>query len=87
MIQRGTIKAIGAVMQAAVAPAALRLYAHRATPELRLCTYQFQPNEPCPCGSGKKFKRCCQYNGRVYMCEINQKKAEKLVLEAIGVKP
>lgn len=21
-------------------------------------------NEPCPCGSGKKFKRCCRGNGR-----------------------
>ena len=19
-------------------------------------------NDPCPCGSGKKYKRCCQYN-------------------------
>jgi len=19
-------------------------------------------NEPCPCGSGKKFKRCCGFN-------------------------
>lgn len=22
------------------------------------------PNEPCPCGSGKKFKKCCRGNGR-----------------------
>ncbi len=21
-------------------------------------------NEPCPCGSGKKFKKCCRGNGR-----------------------
>ena len=21
------------------------------------------PNEKCPCGSGKKFKRCCLYRG------------------------
>lgn len=21
-------------------------------------------NEPCPCGSGKKFKRCCLGNGK-----------------------
>ena len=21
------------------------------------------PNEPCPCGSGKKFKKCCRGNG------------------------
>lgn len=19
-------------------------------------------NEPCPCGSGKKYKKCCKYN-------------------------
>ena len=23
-----------------------------------------QPNDPCPCGSGKKFKKCCRGNGR-----------------------
>lgn len=22
------------------------------------------PNEPCPCGSGKKFKKCCRGNGK-----------------------
>jgi hypothetical protein len=21
------------------------------------------PNDPCPCGSGKKFKKCCMYGG------------------------
>jgi hypothetical protein len=21
------------------------------------------PNAPCPCGSGKKFKKCCMYKG------------------------
>ena len=21
------------------------------------------PNDPCPCGSGKKFKKCCKGNG------------------------
>ena len=21
-------------------------------------------NDPCPCGSGKKFKKCCRGNGR-----------------------
>ena len=20
-----------------------------------------RPNKPCPCGSGKKFKRCCEF--------------------------
>ena len=20
-----------------------------------------RPNDPCPCGSGKKFKKCCMY--------------------------
>jgi len=28
--------------------------------------YQFSPpgrNEPCPCGSGRKFKKCCAKNG------------------------
>jgi uncharacterized protein YecA (UPF0149 family) len=25
---------------------------HRSTPKI-------SPNDPCPCGSGKKYKRCC----------------------------
>jgi hypothetical protein len=29
------------------------------TPERRVAP-KLGPNEPCPCGSGKKFKRCCQ---------------------------
>lgn len=28
------------------------------TPERRVAP-KLGPNEPCPCGSGKKFKRCC----------------------------
>jgi hypothetical protein len=28
-------------------------------PERRVAP-KLGPNEPCPCGSGKKFKRCCQ---------------------------
>lgn len=24
-------------------------------------------NDPCPCGSGQKFKRCCQPAGRQYL--------------------
>jgi hypothetical protein len=30
-------------------------------------------NSPCPCGSGKKFKRCCLNNGQKAMDEIVQK--------------
>lgn len=26
----------------------------------RLAPKKVRPNEPCPCGSGKKFKKCCQ---------------------------
>jgi hypothetical protein len=26
----------------------------------RLAPKKFRQNEPCPCGSGKKFKKCCQ---------------------------
>jgi hypothetical protein len=29
------------------------------TPERRAAP-KLGPNDPCPCGSGKKFKRCCQ---------------------------
>ena len=23
------------------------------------CTKKVYPNDPCPCGSGKKYKKCC----------------------------
>ena len=29
------------------------------TPERRIAP-KISPNDPCPCGSGRKFKRCCQ---------------------------
>ena len=28
-------------------------------PETTYNTRKTQRNEPCPCGSGKKFKKCC----------------------------
>ncbi|MGA2948731.1 MAG: SEC-C metal-binding domain-containing protein [Candidatus Sulfotelmatobacter sp.] len=34
--------------------------AHRSEP--RRSASKVERNDPCPCGSGKKFKRCC---GRV----------------------
>lgn len=30
------------------------------------------PNDPCPCGSGKKYKKCCQMKGSVKAYDINQ---------------
>lgn len=29
-----------------------------------LCASEVGRNAPCPCGSGKKFKKCCGFNGR-----------------------
>jgi uncharacterized protein YecA (UPF0149 family) len=26
---------------------------------VRRATPKVAPNDPCPCGSGKKYKRCC----------------------------
>ena len=31
----------------------------RAHPTVRRATPKISPNAPCPCGSGKKYKRCC----------------------------
>ena len=25
-------------------------------------THKIYPNDPCPCGSGKKYKKCCGKN-------------------------
>ena len=30
-----------------------------------------KPNEPCPCGSGKKYKHCCMRKGRAAKAEGN----------------
>ena len=27
------------------------------------------PNDPCPCGSGRKYKRCCYAKGRLDMAQ------------------
>ena len=27
---------------------------------------KIKPNEPCPCGSGKKYKRCCRANDELH---------------------
>ena len=36
---------------------------HQAhTPWVRI-NKKVGPNEPCPCGSGKKYKKCCMNNG------------------------
>ena len=32
-----------------------------------------KPNDPCPCGSGKKFKKCCS-NGSDYYNDEGIKK-------------
>ena len=36
---------------------------------------KIKPNEPCPCGSGKKFKRCCRPKWD------EEKRAKKLAAE------
>jgi len=39
-------------------PAATRLKRHRLSDVKK--QYKIGPNDPCPCGSGKKYKRCCR---------------------------
>ncbi|KAA0210440.1 hypothetical protein EDM80_13195 [bacterium] len=33
--------------------------AHLLKKQVRRATAKVGPNEPCPCGSGKKYKKCC----------------------------
>ena len=33
--------------------------AHLLKKQMRRATIKVGPNDPCPCGSGKKFKKCC----------------------------
>ncbi|GJL79381.1 MAG: hypothetical protein NPINA01_23700 [Nitrospinaceae bacterium] len=34
----------------------------KAPTETRIIEGKIKPNDPCPCGSGKKFKKCCALN-------------------------
>ena len=34
-----------------------------ANAPIRRATKKIQPNDPCPCGSGKKYKFCCMKKG------------------------
>ncbi len=49
-----------ALPPAAPPPAAPQPSAPAALPPLRRPAPKIGRNDPCPCGSGKKFKRCCQ---------------------------
>ncbi|MBI2081901.1 MAG: SEC-C domain-containing protein, partial [candidate division NC10 bacterium] len=48
---------VAAAPRAAPAPAGTRTL--RATPEAPIRLGKVGRNDPCPCGSGKKYKRCC----------------------------
>ena len=34
----------------------------KASGTVRRQTKKIYPNDPCPCGSGKKYKKCCGKN-------------------------
>lgn len=38
-------------------------------------------NEPCPCGSGKKYKNCCQNNKVVDLMEVKMNKEKETFIE------
>ncbi len=42
--------------------AAWRLDHHEATAASPVTRTKIGRNEPCPCGSGKKYKKCCGLN-------------------------
>ena len=37
-------------------------------------TRKIYPNDPCPCGSGKKFKQCC---GRQMLADMQERKEKE----------
>lgn len=37
-----------------------RISTQKRTVEVREGVVKISPNEPCPCGSGVKYKRCCR---------------------------
>ena len=59
------VTSIGAVFSAGLLATIPTHMAREVFPELR-SKPSFKPvgvNEPCPCGSGNKFKKCCMKNG------------------------
>ena len=34
---------------------------------------KIRPNDPCPCGSGKKYKKCCKLIGDFEMSRIDNR--------------
>ncbi len=45
--------------QALGAYARVTATAHLLRKQVRKATVKVGPNDPCPCGSGKKYKKCC----------------------------
>jgi len=56
---RAKIEALGDFMDKPEGDAPARSYANLAIPQLPVEKPAVGRNEPCPCGSGKKFKKCC----------------------------
>jgi len=44
-------------------------------------TLQIGRNDPCPCGSGKKFKECCVSKGDVFLRKMAEKQAKEQAKE------
>jgi hypothetical protein len=44
-------------------------------------------NEPCPCGSGKKFKQCHAKDGEEYLRKLAQERSIEETAERTGKRP
>ena len=47
-------------------------YKKAHTPKVR--EYKIGRNDPCPCGSGKKYKNCCLDSGKYENLVLKEKK-------------
>lgn len=56
-----------------ITPSQLK-YLRRAKPRIK--DYKVQRNDPCPCGSGKKYKHCCLESGTYETYSIKDKNVE-----------
>jgi uncharacterized protein len=54
----GAMRFMAAELQAQRAPANVMLYLAQQDADLERCLAQARRNDPCPCGSGLKFKHC-----------------------------
>ena len=59
-------KAIVSIVGKTNVPKKIGIELLKNSPGVKLQEGNIKPNEPCPCGSGKKYKKCCALRLNLY---------------------